>query len=65
MTKEQQTVVDVKIHSGYEIVGTSKSINNGLDVFILTKGKHTIAINSLGYDEHYKGKTWKLNSGNS
>lgn len=65
MTNEQEVVVCKKLQQGYKLFGFSTSIVNGLDVVILSKNRHTVAINSLGYDEHYKGKTWKLNSGAS
>lgn len=57
---EQQIVVDCKVKHGYTILGATKSSFNGLLAFVLTKGIHTIVINSLGYDEHYKGKTWRI-----
>lgn len=62
MTNEQEIVVSKKLQQGYNLLGFSKSTINGLGVAILVKNNHTIAVNSLGYDEHYKGKTWKLNS---
>jgi len=60
MTNEQQVVVNSKINNGYMIIGNSVSMTNGLTVVILSKGKHTLAINTLGYDEHYVGKSWKI-----
>lgn len=59
-THEQAVVVDSRLKSGYQLDGTSKSLVNGLPVFVMSKGKHTVAINSLGYDEHTNGKTWRL-----
>ena len=59
-TKEQQVVVNCRLSDGYTLVGKSKSNLNGLDVFVIAKVRHTMAINSLGYDEHTAGKIWKL-----
>ena len=60
VTKEQQSVVKCKLQQGYVKLGESKSIVNGLPVILLVKGRHTLAVNSLGFDEHYVGKVWKL-----
>ena len=57
---EQSCVVKSKINSGYEVFGFTKSTLNGLDCVVLNKGNHLVVINSLGYDEHYKGKTWRI-----
>lgn len=59
-TKEQSCVVEARVKQGYEFFGKTKSTLNGLDAYILKKGKHLIVINSLGYDEHYQGKTWRI-----
>jgi hypothetical protein len=61
MQSVQQVVVSQRIKDGYTVLGESRSYNNGLTVVLLNKGSHTVAINTLGYDEHFKGKTWKLN----
>lgn len=61
ITLEQQVVVESKMKNGYELFGTTKSLLNGMPAFVLNKGKHLVVINSLGYDEHFLGKTWKLN----
>lgn len=60
-TKEQQTVVESRIISGYQVIGKSVSLLNGLASFVLVKGKHTISVNSLGYDEHTPNRTYKFN----
>lgn len=60
MTTEQDCVVKARLKDGYEIVGKSTSETVTSDVILLQKGKHTLAINTLGYDEHYFGKTWNL-----
>lgn len=60
MTNEQKQVVQSKLNDNYVILGFTKSLLNGLSSVCLTKGRHTVVINSLGYDEHFKGKTWKL-----
>jgi hypothetical protein len=57
---EQQIVVECKVKGGYSILGVTKSIVNGVVSVVLVKGIHTLVINSLGYDEHYKGKTWMI-----
>ncbi len=61
MQSVQEVVVNQRIKNGYDLLGESYSYNSGQIVIVLTKGSHTIAINTLGYDEHFKGKTWKLN----
>ncbi len=60
MTKEQKSVIWYRIRSGYELLGKTVSLTNGLDAFVVVKGKHLMVINSLGYDEHYLGKTWRI-----
>lgn len=61
MTTEQQAVLERKQKDGYILIGESTSMINGLVVYVLIKNKHTLAINTMGYDEHYAGKSWKLN----
>lgn len=60
LTKEQEVVVNARMEQGYELFGITVSNTNGLDSFVISKGKHLMVINSLGYDEHCQGKTWKL-----
>jgi len=62
MTKEQELVVSRKKKDGYAIWGTTKSAINGLDAVALTKGRHFIVVNSLGFDEHTFGRAWVINS---
>lgn len=59
-TIEQQSVVNAKVTLGYEFIGYTKSLVNGLDCSVLSKGKHLVVVNTLGYDEHYQGKTWRI-----
>ena len=61
LTTEQQVVVDTKIKSGYDFLGVTQSMLNGLPAFVLSKGRSLFVVNTLGYDEHYIGKTWKIN----
>lgn len=60
LTNEQKAVVEYRVKQGYELFGKTTSMVNGLDAFVVNKGKHLMAINSLGYDEHYQGKTWRI-----
>ena len=60
VTYEQKVVVEYRISQGYELFGKTVSMLNGLDAYVVNKGKHLMVINSLGYDEHYKGKTWRI-----
>lgn len=60
LTEEQKAVVENRLSQGYELFGKTKSITNGLDSYVVNKGKHLMVINSLGYDEHYQGKTWRI-----
>lgn len=59
-TKEQEAVVNCKLNQGYSILGTTVSLTNGLSSVALVKGKHMLVVNSLGYDEHFQGKTWNI-----
>ena len=52
LTEEQKAVVDYRLMSGYELLGTKPSLLNGLDAYCLVKGRHTMLINTLGYDEY-------------
>lgn len=63
MTNIQSVVTQAKIKDGYELLGYTKSILNGELAPLLIKGRSTMVINTLGYDEHTKGKTWKLSNG--
>ena len=60
LTNEQKAVVEYRIKQGYVLFGKTVSIVNGLDAFIVSKGKHLMVVNSLGYDENYQGKTWRI-----
>jgi hypothetical protein len=55
---EQSVVVESRIAAGYVLLGTAKSTAAKGNVFLLQKSKHFLAINVLGYDEHFVGKTW-------
>jgi hypothetical protein len=63
MTDIQSVVTQTKIKDGYELMGYTTSLLNGLVSPVLVKGRSTLVINTLGYDEHTKGKTWQLNNG--
>lgn len=57
-TEVQKIVVESRLDNGYTLIG---KVGGSLGVvFVLTKGKHIIAINHLGYDEHTNGKNYKL-----
>jgi hypothetical protein len=60
LTKEQQLVVEGRLTQGYCVLGKTFSTTNGLLAFVCVKGKHTVVINTLGYDEHSFGRTWKI-----
>lgn len=60
MTAEQMLVVNSRIKDGYCLIGKSVSIVNGLPLYLLLRSKHLLAINSLGYDEHFVGVSWKI-----
>lgn len=55
MLSAQDVVTESRIKNGYTLVGTARSSVSSGHVKILTKGKHTVAINSFGYDEHFVG----------
>ena len=63
MTNVQSVVTQAKIKDGYELLGYTTSLLNGMIAPVLVKGRSTIVINTLGYDEHTRSKTWKLNNG--
>ena len=52
MTEEQKAVVRSRIKDGYELLGTVPSSLNGLDAYCLVNGRHTMLVNTLGYDEY-------------
>lgn len=60
MNELQRAVCNRKVLDGYVVIGKSKSVVNGLDVILMSKGRHTVAINTLGYDEHTVGKVWRI-----
>lgn len=57
---EQETVIQSLLKQGYELLGNTRSLLNGLPAAVLAKQSHTMVINSLGYDEYVKGMSWKL-----
>lgn len=59
-TDQQRIVVESRMKQGYVLVGKTASLVNGLTCYIVTKGKHIMVINSLGYDEHVFGITWNI-----
>jgi hypothetical protein len=60
MTKEQTTVVNARLRDGYTLLGYAGSRVVAGPVAVLSKGRHTMAINALGYDEHIPGRTYRL-----
>lgn len=60
LTNEQKVVVECRLNQGYELFGRTRSLLNGLDACVVSKGNHLMVINSLGYDEHTQGKTWRI-----
>jgi hypothetical protein len=60
MTHEQSVVVEARKSMGYSLLGKSTSLYTSGHVYVMTKGKHTMAINCLGYDEHTQGVTWNV-----
>lgn len=60
LTEEQKAVVENRLSQGYDLFGKTKSLLNSLDAYVVNKGKHLMVINSLGYDEHTQGKTWRI-----
>ena len=58
MTHEQETVINARLSDGYDLLGYSAGSLG--TVAVITKGRHTMAINCLGYDEHTQGKTYSL-----
>lgn len=51
LTNEQEVVVESREKHGYTVIGEGISNINGLKTIILTKGRHRVDINTLGYDE--------------
>lgn len=60
MTKEQTAVVNARLRDGYTLLGYASSHVVAGQVAVLSKGRHTIAVNVLGYDEHLPGRTYRL-----
>jgi len=60
ITEEQKAVCEYRYAAGYEMLGKTISLTNGLAAFVMCKGRHTMCINSLGYDEHYLGRIYKV-----
>lgn len=58
MLSAQDVVTESRIKNGYTFVGIARSLVSLGYVKVLTKGKHTVAINSFGYDEHFVGCTY-------
>ena len=56
-TNEQKVVVENRVKQGYTAYKTEQGD------FLLTKGKHTMCINCLGYDTHVHGVTYKIKDG--
>jgi hypothetical protein len=54
----QDVVVESRLKRGYTLIGTARSPVSSGYVKILTKGKHSLAINSFGYDEYFIGCTY-------
>lgn len=54
----QETVVRSRLNSGYQYIFGVYSKLNDLGCILLQKGRHTMSINSLGYDEHVIGTTY-------
>lgn len=59
-TEEQKFVVEARMKEGYEILGTVASKVNDVRAFVVVKGKHTMVINSLGYDEYTGGPVFGI-----
>lgn len=60
MTYTQETVTNARLADGYALLGYSDSTSVSGIVAVIIKGKHTMAINCMGYDEHTQGKTYRL-----
>ncbi len=59
LTKEQWCVIETKVNKyGYEFWGKTKSLLNGLDCYIVSKGRDTLVVNTLGYNEKREGVTF-------
>lgn len=56
----QSVVVNARVGMGYEIIGSTTSLLNGGKAIVIQKGRHFMVVNSLGYDEHVQGKTWRI-----
>jgi hypothetical protein len=60
MSNTQENVLTARLAEGYALLGYSDSVSVSGIVAVIAKGRHTMAINCLGYDEHTQGKTYKL-----
>lgn len=58
ITDIQKVVVERRLTMGYELLGITTAQLNGLSAFVMQKGRHMMCINSLGYCEHYNGRTY-------
>lgn len=60
LTQVQQVVVDAKTKDGYVVIGVFQNLCGlaGVDVG-LSKGKHRIHINCLGYDSYVSGLVYQ------
>ena len=59
MTNVQKVVINARLNNGYKLLGMAQSLARG-QVAIITKGRHTMAINQDGYDEHFIGRVYQL-----
>jgi hypothetical protein len=55
ISNEQRCVVESRLKGGYSMLGKTASVINGLTAFVVGKGRHTIIVNSLGYNEYAGG----------
>lgn len=60
MTNEQSAVIEAKISSGYKSLGKYAGTSGVVGLCeMLVKGKHTVLINALGYDEYQRVVMYK------
>lgn len=59
-TQQQEVVVAARVADGYVQLGLASSRVMHGHVVVLTKKKHCVAINGLGYDEHTSGACWRM-----
>lgn len=62
-TQEQNAVIEARKRDGYVLLGVASSRSMQGHVVVLTKKRHCVAINGLGYDEHTLGSTWRMLEG--